>query len=425
MTRNCKFILFILGLFVVAVVALTSSSGTDITSSYISCRLVLTGKAAHLYAYDPTSFNAVSDKVWLQIAASKGVNPRVVLSPFVQTPLWPYILQPLCAGMSFPAFNLFFEIVLASCFAALIWLTGRHWTYKFFTPLWVSSICVLWIKADPLRDALQLTNTHAIFLVLTLLAILWARSGKPMLAGASLAMAAVVKITPAVFLIYWLVTKQKKAAVSFVLWSAALFIITVAASGKVITLDYLHSMSRVSHILLLSDGNQSLAAWWMGYRYPPSWVMGFRSLPMPAALSMISSLFVVLSAIVGGYYDLRVSPLNSKVPPYGAVIAFIGATIFTPIAWGHYYILLVIPMILLLDDYLRDPSVPLIACLAAIFLLANTKVLLRQLRYLHLPASHVERGEFYAGLVAIFSMLFLFKRRLQSSALPTNSAVNL
>lgn len=374
---------------------------------------MLVGKSTHLYAHDATSFNAVYDKIWLQIAAEKGVGPQVVLSPFVQTPLWPYLLQPLCNEMSFPAFNLLFKIVLACCFASMIWLTGRYWAPKFFTPLWIFVMCVLWIKADPLRDALQLTNTHAIFLVLTLLAILWARSGQPVLAGASLAVAAAVKITPAIFFIYWLMTKQRKAALSFALWFAALFVITVVTSGTPIMLDYIQSMSRVSHILLLTDGNQSFAAWWMGYIYPRSWIMDFRSLPMPAAMSVISSAFVFLSAIVGGYCDRRSSSLNSKVPPYGAVITLVGATIFTPIAWGHYYILLVIPMILLLDDCLTRVSISAITCFVGIFLFANSKVLLRQLRYIHAPVFHLERGEFYAGFISILAMLLLYMRNAE------------
>lgn len=414
MSRNAKLILLILGLFVVAAMIWNSSSGTDITSSYISCRLVLNGKSAHLYSYDPASFNLVSDRLWLQIASAKGIAPQVLLSPFVQTPLWPYVLQPLCNGMSFPAFNRFFEIVLVVCFAAMIWLTGRNWAPRFFTPMWVLAMCILWIKADPLRDAIELNNTHAIFLVLTLLAILWARSGRPVLAGASLAIAAAVKITPAVFVIYWLVTKQKKAALSFILWSGALFAITLATSGSAIMLDYIHSMSRVSHILLLSEGNQSLAAWWMGYRYPAASMMGFRSLPMPAAMSMISSVFVVLSAVLGGYCDLRTSALNSKLPQYGAVITLIGATIFSPIAWGHYYILLVIPMVLLLDDCLEKFSIATVAIFASIFLLANTKVLLRQLRYFHVSNVHVERGQFYAGLIAIIGMFLLYRRSIET-----------
>ena len=423
MTRNSRIILFILGMFVAAAVVLNSSSGTDSTAAYIGCRLVLAGQSSHLYAFDPKSFNVVSDRLWLQIAAARGIAPNVALSTFVQTPLWPTMLQPLCGSMSFPAFNRLFEIAVAVCFAAMIWLTGRHWAPRFFTPPWVLAMCLLWLRADPLRSAILLTNTHAIFLLLTLLAILWARSGRPVPAGASLAFAAAIKITPAVFVIYWLVTKQRKAALSFVLWSAALILITLATSGPALTLNYLHSMSRVSHTLVLSELNQSFAAWWMGHRYPASWSTDFHYLPMPAAMSMVSSILVVLSAILGGYCDRSTSSSVFKRPPYGAVLTLIGATIFTPIAWGHYYILLVIPIILLLNDCLRKFSLADAAIVTSIFLLANTRVLMRQIRPGHVPELYLVRGQFYAGVFAMIGMIFLYWRSLhlaETTALPSD-----
>jgi hypothetical protein len=73
-------------------------------------------------------------------------------------------------------------------------------------------------------------------------------------------------------------------------------------------------------------------------------------------------------------------------------------------------------MILLLDDSLGEFSISGIAILICIFLLENTKVLLRQLRYVHVSTFHVERGQFYAALFAILGMILLYRRKIKESS---------
>ena len=412
LTRSSWLIALILALFSAAVVTLDSSSGTDLTPSYISCRLIQSGQVSHLYAHDPTSFNTISDPVWMTIAQTGGVPKSTIVVPFVQTPLWPYLLQPLCGRTNFPNFNLIFRIVLCVCLAALIWITGYFWAPRFFKPLWVLLFVAAWLRADPLRDAVLLTQTHIIFLLLTFMAILWARSGRSVWAGISLTAAAAVKITPGAIILYWLMTKQKKAVLSFIFCSVAILALTVLVVGRTTMTDYIHSMSRVSNILLLSAGNQSLAAWWMGDFYMKKEALSFRTFPLPAALKVSCLGLVVASTIVGGYCDQRLSKLSPGIPPYGAVFALLGATVFTPIAWAHYYIILVVPLILLLDDYLRQRSYAVLLLIGSIFVFANYRLLLRHARYMHLPTPEIVWGQFYAGILAMVAMLLLYWRSL-------------
>lgn len=415
MTRSLWLIALILALFSAAVVTLDGSSGTDLTASYISCRLIQSGQASHLYAHDPTSFNAISDPAWTTIAQASGVPKSTIIVPFVQTPLWPYLLQPLCGRTNFLSFNLIFRIVLCVCLAALIWIAGYFWAPRFFKPLWVLLFVAAWLRADPLREAVQLTQTHIIFLLLTFVAVLWARLGRPVWAGISLAAAAAVKITPGAMIVYWLMTKQKKAALSFVVCSIAILVLTILAVGRTTTTDYIHSMSRVSNILLLSEGNQSLAAWWMGDFCLKKEALSFRTFPLPTALKVFCLGLVVTSTIVGGFCDRRLAKLKPGAAPFGAVFALLGATVFTPIAWSHYYVILVVPLILLLDEYLLRRSYAVLLLLGAIFVLANSRLLIRHAGYMHLPAPDIVRGPFYAGILAMAAMLLLYRRSMAES----------
>ena len=416
LTRSSLMIALILTLFSGAVIALDSSSGTDLTPSYIGCRLVQSGQESHLYAHDSSSFNTLSDPVWLAIAQSSGVPQSTIVVPFVQTPLWPYILQPLCGITNFPNFNLIFRLVFCFCLAALIWITGRCWAPRFFKPLWVLIFVAAWLRAEPLREAVELTQTHIIFLLLAFLAVLWARSGQSVMAGISLALAAAVKITPGAIVIYWLMTKKRKAAQSFVFVSMAIFGVTLLALGRAITTDYMHSMSRVSNILLLAAGNQSFAAWLMGNFFYKKQAFGFHIYPLPLALKVVCYALVVASTIVGGLCDRRLAQLKTGLAPFGAVFALLGATVFTPIAWAHYYVILVVPMILLLDEFLFRRSYVVLSLVGAIFFLSNARLFLRHLGSVHLPMPEIVRGQFYAGMIAMAGMMLLYRRSMAELA---------
>jgi hypothetical protein len=192
---------------------------------------------------------------------------------------------------------------------------------------------------------------------------------------------------------------------------ASLLVFTVAAAGREAVVGYFHTMSRISNILLLSENNQSFAAWWLGHSYPSPASIGFRTLPLPRVMKSLCLALVILTAIIGGYCDRRLASVNSSIPPYGAVFALLGATVFSPIAWSHYYIFLIVPIILLIDDSFRNRSYPLLLLPASIFFLANSTVLLRQLQRLHFPAVEIVRGQFYAGILALIGMLLMYHRR--------------
>jgi hypothetical protein len=423
MTRSPLLIALILSLFAFVLLKISSSSGTDLSASYLSCRLVRAGETSHLYAYDPKSFNFVSDAAWRKEAMAGGIPAKTILSPFVQTPLWPYVLQPLCGATSFKAFNRIFSVIAAACLAGLIWVTGFYWAPSFFKPLWVGLFAIATLRADPLRSTLLLTQTHPIFLLLSLVAVVFAVS-RPMLAGSMLAVATAIKITPAAILIYWLITKRYKAAVSFVVCSALLMAMTVAVAGKTVTVDYLHSMQRVSNTLLLSDNNQSLAAWWESH-VSRQFVTGTAlSFPLPAGLKVVSAGLIALSAVVGGLLDRQASSKLSASgsPLYGAVFALLGATLFAPIAWSHYAVLLIVPLILLSDEFLRGRSVVSAILFVSIALLASSPLLLRYAGYAHLPALPLVRGQFYAELLAMVAMGFLYTVRRREYAKETRFA---
>ena len=414
--------LLILSIFVVILIAkYHREPAYDLTSSYLGSRLFVMGQTSHLYSQDSRSFNKVFDPVWKEALVGRGLNEDFYYPPYVQTPLWGYLLQPLTRVTSFPAFKTVFLVIISLCLAGVIWLTARYWTTNLFNPLGMFLVCAGCLGLYTLRYSMELMQTHIIFLFLAVLAVVWARTGKPVLAGVVLALAAAVKITPGLILIYWLFTRQRKAAISFVISSVALLTITIALTGIGLVKDYFASMSRISHILLVAWNNQSLASWWLGRSFSKVEIYDWHSFPLPASVKFVSLALLVASAVAGGWLDRRLMTARPDAPPYGAVFTMIGATVFTPIAWSHYYILLIVPLMLLIDETVRRRSYEFAVAAIGILLLTEYPLLPHQSRLLHLHFAHEMRTQFYAGILAMACLMLLHLRRMQQAkSLPSS-----
>ncbi len=414
MKQNSRIaILVVLFLFaLLSAVRHFSSPGADLSSSYYGCRLLATHQADHIYSRDPVNFDRVDDPVWDRLAASTGFSATRILHPYVQIPLWAFSIRPLCTTLSFPVFNDVFLFLLAFSLVGTIWLVARFWARRTFHPGWMAAICAALYLTEAYKYAFMLTQTHMIVVLLTIAALLLAQRGVPVWAGLLLAVAAAIKITPAFLLLYWLVNRRTRAALSFVLFSVAFAAVSLLSTGLSLNLLFLHNLSQISNMLLVSWNNQSLAAFLLAGHYPTSEQQLWHSLPLPPAVKWLSTLLVAAFTVLGGWLDRQTEQANSNAPPYGAVLAILGATVFSPLSWTHYYLLLVVPLMMMLDETLRRRSVVLLLLLLAVFTLNfDTQTLGGILqKYRLFP---VIRAQFYSGLLTMAGLLVVWMERFR------------
>lgn len=391
--------------------------GSDLAPSYLGCRVLAAGDAGHLYAHDPILFNHVYDPAWTAAEIRSGMGADYNTPPYVQTPLWAWSLKPICTRMAFPRFARLFLALMLLCFAATLWLVARYWTPRLFHPAWIALICIGLYLTEAFQYSLSLVQTHIFFVLLMVAAMTLAAKKRGVWAGLLLAVAAAVKITPGLLLLYWLARRQWKAAASFGVASAAIVAITAAVAGPTVFMAYLTELSRTSNVLLVAFNNQSLAAWWMGHRYPASDLFVWNILRLPFGVKLISTLLSVASVVVGGWMDNGQPPgKTGGIRLSGAAFAMAGATIFAPIAWSHYSILLVVPVMILIDAHLQRSSnrrerwIFLALALAVFALnlypLSYREVLMHPftLRVLGNRPLSLVRSQFYAGLLAMAGM---------------------
>jgi hypothetical protein len=408
-----------------SVVRQARTPGSDLAPSYLGCRVMADGAQSHLYNHDPVLFNHVYDSAWVAAALEGGMAAGFGAPPYVQTPLWAWSLQPLCTHMNYGGFKELFLVLMMFCLVATIWLVAGHWTPRLFTPGWIALLCIGLYPTETFQYAMALVQTHILFVLLTVVALILAKR-HPVDAGMMLALAAAVKITPGLLLFYWLITRQKKAALSFVVSSIALAAITVVAVGPGVSLAYLHSLSQNSHVLLVAFNNQSFAAWREGQHFPASELNIWHILRIPVRMKFATLGLSLLVTLWGGWMDRRATLVRLKMPPYGAIFAMVGATVFATIAWSHYYILLIIPVMLMLDAALGEPdrmkSAGLVVLSLAVLALnlypLSWRMILMHPFVLHGHEISLVRSQFYSGLLAMSGMWMLAARARKIAAMP-------
>ncbi len=392
-------------------------SGDDLSSSYVGCRLVSSGDALkHLYAHDPVDFSAIGpDDAWEDTAEQGDFTGY--LHPYVQTPLWAYLLQPACTRMTFVRFKNLFAILTLFSFAATVLLIARYWTPAFLHPARLAILFVLLALSQPFQYAMFLMQTHVLFFAMIVGGLILAERNRWSSAGFLLAFAAAVKVTPGLMLLYWLVTRKWKAAAAMAGWLTALSALTILLGGLPLFKLYLSELSRVGHILLLSQNSQSFAAWWMGHLYPQSEAVHINSLPLPSGIRLLSAALMIGFTLLGAFLDRRASGERKSergarsAMPLGAAIAVLAAMLFAPIAWTHYSILLLLPLMLFVQADALLKSWPLRIFIGAVIAL-NLPPLATNVIQGETGRFSLLRGQFYAGILCLCGLASMAVLRL-------------
>ncbi len=363
-----------------------NSPGDDLSSGYIAGHLIEAGNQAAVYSHDSERFHIVHNSAWQAAAEETGF--KGFLHPYVQVPLWAAALRPLSTSMTFTAFNSLFVLLCALSIAGMVWFSTKWLSPSVLAPLPTLGI-LLWLWfSHPFRYTMFLTQTHPLILLATLGALICAERQKAVLSGVLLACAAAIKLTPVLLLLYWVITRRWHSIVWFLIAITGLLLTSLALTGTALHVAFLSELKRVSNVLLVSWNNESLAAFVMGYQYPPSEMMDFRILPLPAWLKFTGTCMALGTISLAGWLRRRGAEEGATVS-----IALIGMTAFASIAWSHYYVVLLVPLAYLMKRATTKPALWIIITTLILMTLGPSKSLFRPF--------------FTAGMIAMMSCIVL------------------
>ncbi|WP_151549416.1 MULTISPECIES: glycosyltransferase family 87 protein [Corynebacterium] len=301
----------------------------DAASWWIAGRLVATGHADALYAIDPNDYGLFTGAEWTH-EAELIAEHTLVPHPYVHLPAVAYILAPLTMIMSFSVFIALGAVITGVSLTLLAAAAIAMWTDRAPRPgVLVAVTTLVWLSSAA-QASITLGQTSPFIYALITLSVALSRR-RPWLAGACIAVAAFIKITPVAVVVAMLLFASRRRA------------------GLIAT-GLLAIAGVVSYLLVPSS---VFSAW----RETVGWIGAHTLAPHNVAIDALLIMPVRTEAIVGVFdesspWALPIKLLILVVLAVGAlalmgsestkkfeiiaVVMMLGATSVSSVLWVHY-----------------------------------------------------------------------------------------
>jgi alpha-1,2-mannosyltransferase len=322
--------------------------GEDLSALYIAGHLWQTGQSDLIYAAPPGFFGGAAAS-WAPVMADLGISDKIAF-PYIYPPLWAVLIAPVSTVLGPQGFADAVTLFQMPMLAASVLMAARlmrpagmplHiWAVIGVATLLVSmqSYAALW------HNQPTITVSFLILLAFTSL-----DRGRPVAAGAALALAAAIKLTPAAFVLIFLIDRQYRAIAAFAVIGGALGLLSLVLAGLDMHLTFVESLRAVRGATLLNAVNVSLLPALMSLGS----VLGLAApfdldaetlllAPVPGWLTLaISATALVLVAAFLNALRSQPARLRRSI---GVLVLSLILALFGPLGWLHYYLM---PLLLL------------------------------------------------------------------------------
>lgn len=354
------------------VMHLRSSVPDDAASWWIAARLVANGHADALYAVDPNDYARAIGPEWQHEAMLIGSDTYIV-HPYVHAPIVAYALAPLTRIMSFDVFTFLGALITGGCIALISAGAWAGWARRAMPPLLLVAFTVLLWLTPAAQSSVRLGQTTPF--IFALIAMSFALSvRRPGVAAVLIAVAALIKLTPAVLIVAMLVFASRRRAG---LIATAIVALTALASVVFIDSAVLRSWRDTMTWMskhTFAPNNGSLDALLINWTHPG----GVGSLPRDVITGVFENDSVAVMAIKLAYIAvvaLGVVLLMGSDSPYKfhitGVTMVLGAAAVPGVVWGHYAMLAVLPVVGLVVAYRWWWAIGFIVLLLPVFVKGN------------------------------------------------------
>lgn len=348
-----------------------------LSSTRLAALILLTGFAASFFWFFPT-YSADLMATWLAGVFLKAGQPDQVYPAFTEFflmyppsewrtfmsdtygysgPVYPFLYPPLWAKLSQLVADINFWRITAVALAInaalqmlTVWLAWRAVRTQMNAALFVVIAVVFLLGTHIGTISLQQNQPQIFVSFLLVLAIERNRFRSSAVAGIALALAASIKLYPALFALFWLFGGERKAFLSFLVFGVALAAISVIWAGWPLHQLFLEQISLISDTVLVTAISFSYDAAIAQLFYGDSLIHvpglepptpsvpepGWYAMPRPETWRYLSS-FVLLSAI--GTFSYAFSRASRDVQT--AILwpmALTVVALLSPISWAYYYL---------------------------------------------------------------------------------------
>ncbi len=228
----------------------------DLRAVWLAGAFYDAGTPGMIYAGSDGIFTMKPPLHWIEQVQAEGV----------ETPVYPFIYPPLWAWVSAQVVSLttFGDAVFVATGVNLLLLASMPYlAYRIARPgMSMTTFLLLSLPlfafTNPFLIPLEENQPQILVSFLVLLAIERSRNGAPVAGGIAMALAASIKLYPAVFALLWLLGREKRAFTAFVIAGGSLGIASLLVAGWPMHAAFLNEIRAISSSALYSTANYSL-----------------------------------------------------------------------------------------------------------------------------------------------------------------------
>lgn len=327
----------------------------DLNAVWFAGHFLGEGRPDLVYVVDPPAFPATTDPDWLALGARLGCGEPCVY-PFVYPPLWAALAVPVAQAMPPDAFSNLVLLVQLPLFALSPLLAWRLWRPAMGRARFTAGCLVLATLCTPGTTGIVNNQPQLLVTVLMLAAFERAAAGRPGLGGAALALAAALKLYPALLALLWLREGNWRALGSAALAGAMLLAASLALGGLELHRLFLAQLAEFSGRLLPASTSYALPAL-MPWLDPagraaaeagaPPWHFALAARSGPVLLLLGLALLVHRWRRGDALWRAR-----ALLPALVTLVSMAA-----PVAWAYYFFITVFALLVLPDLWGRAGSV--------------------------------------------------------------------
>lgn len=348
----------------------------DLAAVYIAGHFWETGQHALVYAAPEHFFGGPAPE-WNPTIVELGGAGKGTF-PFIYPPVWAALVAPLTRLMTAQTFFNLALLVQLPLMAAYVPLAGRIARPALPAWKWALVGIVVMESATPFFSAINQNQPSILIGFLILLAMERSLAAAPRSAGLALALAAAIKITPAVFALLFVLRRDWRSLGWFLGFAVLLLAVDLWLGGMADNRAFLAALRGVGGAALVGVVNVSARSL---IDYGLALAFGARIyatesmyiLELPGALRHLSGLVNLgLWLGLGGRAIMAARALPDRPRMVVSLLALsVGLFLFGPLGWQHYYVL---PLALLPGLIALAPARP--AFIAALPALAGANIIL-------------------------------------------------
>lgn len=245
------------GSFVALLYLAWGGVSADLRATWLAGEFYSFGAYDQVYPSYDTLFTMLTPEQW---------RPHMLAQdPEFDKPLYPYLYPPIWAAIAswgvphgtFEAFSRVMGVInvgLLMGMALLAWRAATTQTHA----LGHLVLVLIALVGGVIGGIALMENQPQIFVSFLLVLVVERESaGKPYAAGAVLALAAALKVYPALFAILWLATKNWRALTGFAVVGGALAATSVGLAGWPLHAEFLHLLGQIGKTAMINSINFS------------------------------------------------------------------------------------------------------------------------------------------------------------------------